>query len=111
VPTVRHHLHVAELAGHPVAAAVDASVEDERAADAGAERHDDGVPGTASRTVRVLGPGRAVGVVVERDDGPPAGGEAGPHLLAAPREVRREHDALALGVDEPGRRDAHPVHA
>ena len=37
-PAVGHDLHVAELAGHPVAPAVHRAVEDHRAADAGAQR-------------------------------------------------------------------------
>ena len=97
---VRHHLHVPELAGHAVGAAVDPAVHDDRAADAGAQRdaQDEAVAGAGAEPA--LAERGGVGVVVDHDrDGDPAG-QAGPQRLVAPRQVRREHHGGAAGVDE-----------
>ena len=70
---VGHDLHVPELAGHAVGAAEDPAVDDDRAADAGAERdaQDEPVPGAGAEPA--LAERGGVGVVVDHDrDGDPA---------------------------------------
>ena len=105
-PPAGHDLVVAELPRHPVVAAQHRAVEDQRAADAGAEGDHDGALGVAHGAVGQLGAGGAVGVVVEHHRGAPPLRQAGAHALVLPGQVRREPDPLPLRVDEPGRRDA-----
>jgi len=103
--TARHDLHVAELPGHAVEAAMHVAVEHDRAPDAGAHRDQQRRLGAPDGAVGDLGSRRAVRVVVEHHRRAPPLLEPGPHALVAPRQVRREADPLALGVDEPRRRD------
>ncbi len=59
--------HVANLAGEPGVPANQATVRDDPAADAGAERHEDEVVDAARRTPLVLGDRGAVRVVLRAD--------------------------------------------
>lgn len=102
-------LHVAELAGHAVLAALDLAVLEDRAADAGAERDHDEVLLTAARAEAPLGPGRGVGVVVDHDGDGEACLEGVAERLVAPGEVRGEEHGGPLGVDPAGRADADGV--
>jgi len=109
--TVGHDLHVAELPGHAVAPPVHPAADDDGTADPGPQGDDDAVPRAAGRAVRALGTRGAVGVVVQDHRRGPALHQPGPDLLAAERQVRREHDPLPRRVHEPGRGDADPVDA
>ena len=97
---------VADLARHVRRAVVQLAVEDDPAADAGADRDADGVPRAARRADPPLAEHRAVGVVVER------GGQAQPVVddlperQVHPAEVGREQHDAALGVERAGRADA-----
>ena len=102
-----HDLHVPELAGHPVVAA-STRPSSTTAPPMPVPSVTISATGCRARAVRRLGQGRAVGVVVERYRDAEALGEARPHRLAAPRQVRREHDPLPCRVHEPRGRQPEP---
>ncbi len=105
-----HDLHMAELTGDAVLAALDLPVLQDRAADAGAQRdHDEVVLATAGAEAP-LGPGRGVGVVVDENGHREPARETVPEGLVAPGQVRGEEHAVAVGVDPAGRADADGVH-
>ena len=105
-----HHLHVAELTGDPVLAALDLTVLQDRAADAGAERDHDEMVLAAARAEPPLRPRRGVRVVVHHDGDDQAGGEGVAEGFVAPGEVRGEQHLGAVGVDPARRADADGVH-
>ncbi len=104
-----HHLHVAELAGQSVLAAVDVAVADDGAADAGAERDHDHVVLAAAGAEAPFGPGGGVGVVLDHDGEAEPGAERLLEGFAAPVEVGGEEHGGAFGVDPAGRADADRV--
>ena len=59
--------HLADFAGGVLAAAVHLAIEDEAAADAGAEGEGDDVAEAASGAIAELGPGHGVGVIFDND--------------------------------------------
>ena len=81
----RDDLHVAELAGDAEAAALDLAVDEDAAADAGAEGHHHHVGLAARGAEPPLGPDRGVGVVVDEDRQRTAASAAPP---AAARRAR-----------------------
>ena len=92
-PAVLDHLDVPDLGADPEAAAVELPVDDDPAADAGADRHAHDEPLVATGAEPRLAPGGGVGVVLDDD------GQADPLLdLLAQRpvppaeQVRREVD-------------------
>lgn len=105
----RHDLHVAELTGHAVLAALDLAVLQDRAADPRTERDHDEVVLAAARAEAPLRPGRRVGVVVDHDGDDQAGGDGVAQGFVAPGEVRGEQDLRAVGVHPARRADAHRV--
>ena len=105
---VGHDLHVAELAGHPVGAAVDPVVEDERAADAGAERRAEHEAVAAPGAEPALGQAPRCWRRCRR---PRAAAPARRPARAAARgasQVRREHHDGAGHVDEARPRRCRP---
>src|SRR5690606_17876595 len=106
----RDDLHVAELAGHAVLAALDLSVLEDRAADAGAQGDHHEVVLAASCAEAPLGPGGGVGVVVDEDRDGETARETVAQRLVAPGQVGGEQHAVAVGVDPAGGADADGVH-
>src|SRR5262249_25643432 len=97
---------VADLAGAEVEPAVQLAVEDQPAADAGADEDAEHVLGLLGRAVRELAVGAELHVVLEvTGPGPSGVGDAG-QLLVAPVEVGGVADAAGALIDLPG--DAHP---
>ncbi len=108
--TAGHDLHMAELAGDAVLAALDLAVLQDRATDAGAQRDHDEVVLAAAGAEAPLGPGSAVGVVVDQDGHGEPLGQAVAERFVAPGQVGGEQHAVAVGVDPAGRADADGVH-
>jgi hypothetical protein len=99
-------LHVAELCADAEATAVEAAVQDDATADAGADGDDDQVRLAATGTELVLGPGRGVRVVLHHHRQAHPSGDRVAQRLVAPGQVRCDEDPRAVGVDEAGRPDA-----
>ncbi len=103
------HLHVAELTGHPVLAALDPAVLQDRAADARTEGDHDEVVLAPARSEAPLRPGGGVGVVVDHDGDDEAGGEGVAQGLVAPGQMGGEQHLGAVGVHPARRADADGV--
>ena len=94
---------VADLAGESLGAPVEASIDDEPAADARPEGGVEEVAGPLPRAEAVLAEGRGRGVVLDGDGDPEALGERlGQGEVAEGGDVGGDHDDAALGVDEAG---------
>ena len=97
---------VADLAGHVGGAVVELAVEDEPAADPGADGDADRVPRAPRRAHPPLAEDRAVGVVVELGGKPEPVANDLPQRQVDPAEVGREQHDAALGVERARRADA-----
>src|SRR4051794_2009546 len=92
-PAVRHHLHVAELTSHAVAAPHHLSVEYQCPADPGSEGQTEHVPVGPSSPEPEFRPGGRVRVVVDPDRHGQSMLESGLQRLATPGQVGCEGDA------------------
>ena len=107
---VGHDPHVADLAAHAEASAVQAAVEHHAAADAGADRDEQQVVDVLAGAVPELAPRGGVGVVLDDDGEVDARLELGPEVEVAPGQVGREHHHRPGLVDVAGRADADGLH-
>ena len=106
---VRGEHDVAELGGRSVGAVEDVAVEGDRAADAGAESHDQRDVSAGGRAVAHLGEQRDVGVVVGHGRRPDALGDDRRDRHADDRQMGRGDDDAAGGVDQAGHAEADRV--
>ena len=97
---------VPDLAGHVRGAVIEPAVEDDPAADAGADGEPDRVPAPLRGADPPLAQHGAVGVVVERRREPQAVVDDLAQRQVDPAEVRREQHDAALGVERARRADA-----
>ena len=90
-----HDPHVADLGGDPEGAAVQLAVEDDAAADAGADGDQEEVVDVLAGAEGELAPRRGVGVVLHHDRQVDARLQLGLEVEVAPREVGGEQDVRA----------------
>ena len=101
-----HHAHVPDLGAHAEGAAVERAVEDDAAADAGADGDQQEVVDVVAGAELELAPGRGVRVVLDDDGQAERRLEVGLQVEVAPGQVGGEqHDGAGL-VDVAGRAHA-----
>ena len=103
--SARYDAQVADLGADPERAAVELAVEDQPAADAGADRDQQQVVDVVAGAVGELAPRGGVGVVLDHDREVEPGLELGLEVDVAPREVGREQHRGTRLVDVAGRAD------
>ena len=99
-PPVGHDLQVPQLGSHPERAPVQHAVQQQRGADAGAERHEHRGGRTGRRAEVPLGQRGRVRVVLDDDGQPDPGRDPVGHRSVPPRQVRREPHHPPVGRDE-----------
>ncbi len=104
---VPFHDHVPDLAGEPVGAAIDPSVDDDAAADPGADPDVQHVAMPSGRAKPVFAVGGGGAVVVDHHGQVEGGLDHLRQGHVAPGEVRRVPEDAGVGLDEAGRPDAH----
>ena len=101
--TVEVDGRVADLAGDVRRAVKQLAVDDQTAADAGADRHPDDVPAAARRALPPFADRRAVRVVVERDGQAQAFADSIAQGEVFPTEVRSDDDESLFTIQWTGR--------
>src|SRR5207302_3863239 len=105
LPSRRHDTDMTGFAGESEAAAVEIAVDDEAAADAGADGQHDDVGELLAGAEPVFAPCGCVGVVLDDDRKVDAGGHLIVQWCFPPAAVRRDEDVMTGGVDESCRAD------
>ncbi len=97
-----------DLTGDVGGAMKELSVDDDAAADAGADRHADDVASTARGALPPLAEGRTIRVVVERGRQAQLRGDTVAERIILPAEIRCDDDESLLSIERAGSADPYP---